>query len=428
MASSTSTKICGNAIKEIEAALRWASTKHLSFAESDAIVTDQLDTSAITIRQDHLYLLLRQSEMAPWRRVEPDCMKFEASLSKIEDRASKYLFHPIPDKDHIFYKNFITQLALYWHPHELKNPPNDFANWYMIPRRYQELFVAITGFFVIGDTLITRVLHRFCADSPCLSATASITAQMFMETIHMDAYGLFASLIPDKKLRNEAICQVNDLECVKAKARYIEKWMDNDTVPRWQKYIAAAATEGIFFASLFAIIFYFRKTKYFNEFITLNTWIMRDETIHRNQDIQLAIRVAMDDGHVIDDHTVHTILKEAVEVEKSHIAYILKDPIENEEADREMGVLPEQLMLYIYTLANQISYLTRVSPVYNSEPFTPSCMDGMDSTVKEDFYTVSTSQYQHFKIHDVLSQVAKWTTSSSHTDEVVDSQRSDEDF
>ena len=48
------------------------------------------------------------------------------------------------------------------------------------------------------------------------------------------------------------------------------------------RYVACAVGEGVFFVSLFAVIFYLRKLNLFKNFIESNEQISKDESIHRD--------------------------------------------------------------------------------------------------------------------------------------------------
>lgn len=390
--------------QEIAEALAWASSRVPTSTEAEIIREDGLDRP-ITLKASELYLLLRQSESAPWQ--SPDSAAL--SVRGDADRAAHYLFHPIPDEDAQFYESFLKQIARFWHAHEIRNVTGDFSGWSKIPQKYRDIFVMITGFFVVGDALVTRQVTRFLRDSPSNAATAALSAQLFFEAIHMDTYGLFAALIPDSEARAAAFTQVDKLPCVKAKAAFIEEWMDKPNAPSWVRYLAAAAAEGIFFASLFSLVFYFRRTPYFPAFVAANSFIIEDEALHRRLNIILARRVAAKSGHPIKVDVAHAILKAAVQVETGHIAHIIStcSPIESEEADDLNGITTPKLIGYIQTLANQIAYELGIPAVYSgvSAP-PPPCMAGIGVTEKHNVHEVTVTTYQNMSVSATLAKVA----------------------
>ena len=57
----------------------------------------------------------------------------------------------------------------------------------------------------------------------------------------------------------------NNLPCIKNKGEWIKNYIDSSE-SKGLRYIACAVGEGVFFVSLFAVIFYLRKLNMFKKF------------------------------------------------------------------------------------------------------------------------------------------------------------------
>src|SRR5205085_899138 len=97
------------------------------------------------------------------------------------------------------------------------------------------------------------------------------------------------SIVPDLESQNRVFSMIDTLPCVKAKGDYIEKYIYSD-LSKGLRYVAAAVSEGIFFVTLFAIIFFFRGKNVLPNFIFMNEQISKDETLHRDYNCDRAKR------------------------------------------------------------------------------------------------------------------------------------------
>ena len=70
---------------------------------------------------------------------------------------------------------------------------------------------------------------------------------------------------------------IETLPCVKAKAEWAMRWMDDDGATYGERVVAFAAVEGIFFSGSFAAIFWLKKRGIMPGLTFSNELISRDE-------------------------------------------------------------------------------------------------------------------------------------------------------
>lgn len=174
----------------------------------------------------------------------------------------------------------------------------------------------------------------------------------------------------------------------------------NKDLPLCQRYVAAAVSEGVFFVSLFAVVFYLREKKVLNHFCFLNEQVSKDEKLHRDFDIMMARR-----GDLTREQA-YQIVKEGIEIEKAHIRYILRNPIDSVDIDRLGGMTVENMDRFISTLADHIMVGLGFEPSFSYsledggvpipgllEEYSPSWMKGLSMMRKTNFYEAPVGNY-----------------------------------
>lgn len=243
------------------------------------------------------------------------------------------------------------QLAQRWDPEEiLLSEDKDSFN--QQPSRIKDLVKDLISFFAPGDGLVCEQIDHLKAETADFAQRAFLGEQFSIEVVHARAYKDSITTFFDEKTQIEIFESVDTLPCVREKADFIVKYMMNKDLPLSLRYVAAAASEGIFFVSLFAIIFVFRELKILNKFVFLNEQVAKDEKLHRDFDILIAKR-GYQNGEFSSEQAIE-ILKDAFEIEKAHVFYILREYIFSKDVDELTGVTIENMHRYIATLSDQI--------------------------------------------------------------------------
>ena len=311
----------------------------------------------------------------------------------------KYILYTDKDSDSwSFYKR---QEACDWSAEEF-NFIKEKDEYTKAPENIKKLIKGIFGFFLIGDGLISEDILRFIKeeiDANNWPKVYFLSMQLKVENTHAEVYSKAALTIVPEEEHQEMFDMCQKLECIKNKGEWIKKYIDS-CESKGLRYLACAVGEGVFFVSLFAVIFYLRKLNMFKNFIESNEQISKDESIHRDEKAFEARRTLKKSEHA----RAKEIIMEGVKVEKSHAEYLLSRPILGEQADKDAGLTLENLSMYIEMLADQVCYLSGLDPIYNSKAELPWMSD------------INLSQKTNFYERDVVGSYRKFNPASDNND------------
>lgn len=287
---------------------------------------------------------------------------------------------------------YLKQQSQLWPAHEI-NLSSDRTQFPNLSPRLQQLYMDLLAFFAPGDGLVCRNVLRFMSECNSFAESAFFSAQIYIEVVHAEAYGLaITSVLKDKEREQKVFEAVEKCPAVKNKADYLLKYIESD-LPKGERFLAAACSEGIFFVTLFAIIFYFRSKNKMNGFVLLNEQVAKDETLHRDfycQAIKAVLRSSISDQKALE------IVREAVEVEIKHIEYILREPIEGEVEDELLKLTVENLSNYARSLGNEILRLSGFDLVaYSKVDYSLPWMRDIGMSRKTNFYEDKVVSYRN---------------------------------
>ena len=291
-----------------------------------------------------------------------------------------YILHTQQDPENWqFYKR---QEACDWSAEEF-----DFTkekdDYEKAPENIKKLLKGIFGFFLIGDGLISEDVVVFLKEAiqeKNWPLVYYLSMQLKIENTHAETYSKAALTIVPENEHQEMLEMCENLECIKAKGEWIKKYIDSSSSPAL-RYVACAVGEGVFFVSLFAIIFYMRKLNLFKNFIESNEQISKDESIHRDQKAMEAKRLLKPSEH----NLARQIIMSGVEIEKEHARYLLQNPVMGEQADKDAGLVLENLFKYIEMLADQVAVLCGLEIIYKASADLP-WMEDINLSQKTNFY------------------------------------------
>ena len=312
---------------------------------------------------------------------------------------SKYILRSeIDPEEWKFYK---LQEACNWSAEEFNfsKEKEDYEN---APEKIKKLIKGIFGFFLVGDGLISDNILNFIREeieNQNWPKVYYLSMQLKIENTHAETYSKAALTILPIEEHQSVIEMCENLDCIKQKGDWIQKFIDSPE-SKGLRNIACAVGEGVFFVSLFAIIFYLRKLNILKNFIESNEQISKDETIHRDEKCMEAKRSLK-----IEEYPrAIEIIKDGVEIEKLHAQYLLQNSIESEQQDRDSGLYLENLYLYIEMLADQICYLSGLEPIYKSKADLP-WMEDINMSQKTNFYERDVvGSYRGFDPNEALTE------------------------
>lgn len=323
----------------------------------------------------------------------------------------KYILHTQKDPENwSFYKR---QEACDWSAEEF-DFTKEKEDYEKAPDNIKKLLKGIFGFFLIGDGLISEDVVIFLQEAirnENWPLVYYLSMQLKVENTHAETYSKAALTIVPEAEHQEMLEMCKNLDCIKAKGEWIKQYVDSNSSAAL-RYVACAVGEGVFFVSLFAVIFYLRKLNLFKNFIESNEQISKDESIHRDQKAMEAKRLLQTSEHAL----AKEIIMSGVEIEKEHARYLLQNPILGEQADKDAGLTLENLSNYIEMLADQVAVLCGLESIYNAKAELPWMED------------INLSQKTNFYERDVVGSYRKFNPQEETNtgDEFVDPE--DEDF
>ena len=292
----------------------------------------------------------------------------------------KYLLDP--SRDTTSWQFYKRQEATDWSAEEFTFE-KDRGDYLESSDRVKSLLKDIFGFFLVGDGLISEdilVLIEEAMKEENWPKVMYLAMQLKVENTHAETYSKAARTIVPQEEHEEMFRMCESVDCVREKGEWIQRFIDSSE-SKALRNVACACGEGIFFVGLFSIIFYLRKLNKFKDFIESNEQISKDESIHRDEKASEAKRSLLP----TERDRAKEIITSAVELEKKHARYLLRDPIVSEEGDREGGMTIENLEGYIEMLADQVSVLCGMDIIYDTH-VSLRWMEDINLSQKTNFY------------------------------------------
>lgn len=135
-----------------------------------------------------------------------------------------------------------------------------------------------------------------------------------MENIHSETYALLIdTYVKDPEEKDRLFHAIETVPAVKEKAEWALRWIENGTFA--ERLVAFAAVEGIFFSGSFCSIFWLKKRGLMPGLTFSNELISRDEGMH----CEFACLLYSMLQNRLTQEQVHTIIKDAVSIEKQFI-------------------------------------------------------------------------------------------------------------
>lgn len=312
------------------------------------------------------------------------------ALQQAKNSAKSTRYNLFPIQDEISYRFYKKQECAVWSANEM-DFIRDRADFARLTPYQRQLLVSVLGFFSPGDGLISQnLVFRFLLECETYEEMSMFIAQLYIELVHSETYGLMTTtLIPDLAERETIFRMADHHPAMKAKADWVEAHIYADT-HKADRFLGLACAEGIFFSVLFAIIFYFRSKGVMQTLTFANEQIAKDEGLHRDYGCYLYSK------YKTDTHTPESalaLIQSAVEVEEKFITAILPEPIDDLTADN--------LILYLHSIADNLLCTLGYSAHWGAtNPFT--WMNDISLTQKGNFYEVRIGNYKQFSLSDAV--------------------------
>ena len=298
----------------------------------------------------------------------------------LEENNNRFVLFPIQHDDiWSFYKR---AEASFWTAEEI-DLQADLLDWETKLNDNERHFVKhVLAFFAASDGIVNENLaENFLSEVQYTEAKFFYGFQIAIENIHSETYSLLIdTYIKEKKEKNFLFNAIDTMPCVREKADWALKWIDEGSFA--ERLVAFAAVEGIFFSGSFCSIFWLKKRGLMPGLSFSNELISRDEGLHCD------FACLLYKNHVtnkLPKENIEEIILNAVEIEKEFILEAL--PV------KLIGMNSELMSQYIEFVADRLLVELGNKKVFKAtNPF--DFMDMISIQGKTNFFEKRVGEYQ----------------------------------
>lgn len=292
---------------------------------------------------------------------------------------SRYVMFPIQDQN--IWSMYKKQVDSFWRAEEV-DLSKDLAHWKGLTEEERYFIKMVIAFFAASDGIVMENLAmRFMNDVQLSEARAFYGFQIAMENIHSEMYSLLIeTYINDKDEKNKLFNAVKTFPCIRKKADWAIKWINDKRSSFATRLLAFACVEGIFFSGAFCSIYWLKKRGLMPGLTFSNELISRDEALHCEFAILLYSKLLKKTRK----DKVYELIKEAVEIEKEFICEALPC--------RLIGMNSQLMSQYIEFVADRLVVQIGYEKIYKaSNPF--DFMELISLEGKTNFFEKRVSDY-----------------------------------
>jgi len=310
-----------------------------------------------------------------------------AELKK-ED-TSKYTLFPIkyPEVWNMYKKAQKT----FWTAEEI-DLTKDKNDWAKMTKDEQFFIKHILAFFAGSDGIVLENLAtRFIQDIEISEVRQFYAYQAYNEAIHSETYSLLIdTYIQNEEEKKKLFNAIQEIDCVKQKADWALKWMNNDEASIQQRLFAFALVEGVFFSGSFCAIYWLRKKNLMPGLTFSNELISKDEGLHTEFAILLYNTMLTPDER-LSNETIISMVREAVDIEKNFICKSLPCAL--------IGMNSDLMSTYIEFVADRLIMSMGYDKIYDSKnPF--DFMEMLSLRSKTNFFEKRVGDYKKSGVKD----------------------------
>lgn len=298
----------------------------------------------------------------------------------LQENPNRFVLFPIKHDD--IWQFYKLNEACFWTAEEI-DLSADLNDWNNKLNDNERHFIKhVLAFFAASDGIVNENLaENFVNEVQYTEAKFFYGFQIMMENIHSETYSLLIdTYIKDNKEKDYLFNAIENMECVKKKADWALRWIDEGSFA--ERIVAFAAVEGIFFSGSFCSIFWLKKRGLMPGLSFSNELISRDEGMHCD------FACLLYNDHIVnklDAETVKKIIVDAVEIEKEFVSDSLPVNL--------IGMNAELMCQYIEFVADRLLEALKQPKVWNVEnPF--PWMDMISLQGKTNFFEKRVGDYQ----------------------------------
>jgi len=297
----------------------------------------------------------------------------------LTENDNRYVMFPILDAD--IWKMYKKQMDCFWRAEEI-DLSKDIKHWPTLTNKEQHFVKHILAFFAASDGIVLENLgQRFMNEVQLSEARAAYGFQIMMENVHSETYSLLIdTLVKEEREKTKLFEAINNFPCIKKKADWSIKWINDKRSSFATRLIAFACVEGIFFSGAFCSIYWLKKRGIMPGLTFSNELISRDEGMHTDFAVLLFSKLHKKPKRA----KILEIFKDAVKIEKEFICEALPCKL--------IGMNSKLMSQYIEFVADRLVVQLGYTKIYKTEnPFDFMEMISLDG--KTNFFEKRVSDY-----------------------------------
>jgi ribonucleoside-diphosphate reductase beta chain len=297
----------------------------------------------------------------------------------LQENPNRFVLFPIEHDD--IWQWYKKSEASFWTAEEI-DLSQDMKDWENLNDGERHFISHVLAFFAASDGIVNENLaENFVNEVQYTEAKFFYGFQIAMENIHSETYSLLIdTYVKDGQEKNKLFNAIETMDCVKKKADWALRWIDEGSFA--ERLIAFAAVEGIFFSGSFCSIFWLKKRGLMPGLTFSNELISRDEGMHCDFACHLY------NNHLnnkLSEETIREIITNAVEIEKEFVTDALPVSL--------IGMNAELMCQYIEFVADRLLLELNCSKAYNAKnPF--DFMEMISLQGKTNFFEKRVGEYQ----------------------------------
>ena len=231
-----------------------------------------------------------------------------------QSQPNRYVILPI--EHHDIWDMYKKQVASFWTVEEV-DLSRDMKDWDSLTDNEKYFIKHILAFFAASDGIVDEnLIERFMNDIQITEVRCFYGFQVAMENIHGEMYSLMIdTYVKDISEKDRLFRAIETIPCVKKKADWAIKWIQDKNSSYAKRLVAFACIEGIFFSGSFCAIFWLKKRNLMPGLTLSNEFISRDEGLHTDFAVLLYSKIV----NRLSQSEIHQLIKEAVSIEKEFI-------------------------------------------------------------------------------------------------------------
>jgi len=331
----------------------------------------------------------RGARAAPLSHISAEYKELEKADPLLRENPQRWVMFPI--KYPGVWEMYKKHEASFWTAEEI-DLSSDAKDWERLTDAERHFIKHILAFFAASDGIVLENLAgQFSTEVQIPEARAFYGFQMAMENIHSETYSLLIeSYFRDPVEKEMVFSAIQTMPPVQQKADWAVQWMNKENSFA-ERIVAFAAVEGILFSGSFCAIYWLKKRGLMPGLTFSNELISRDEGLHAEFACMLYGMLQ----HKLPEDVVHSIIRDAVEVERQFICEALSCDL--------IGMNNELMTRYIEFVADRLLTALGHSKLFGaSNPF--DWMELISLQGKTNFFEKRVGEYQKA---GVMSSVSK---------------------